>query len=124
VMTFLGGVTQVNRGIATAGDASVQLLWFRVPAAMARNPESTFKLLSITQTNNLGGKVPLEARVVSTGTTAAYDFRVHPTGSVAGGSDYSVRLLLRGDVVYVLRVEAKKGGHQALVKVADSIRWL
>jgi hypothetical protein len=123
-MTFLGAVTQVNRGISPAGDASVQILWFRVPAAMARNPEATFAIIASSQANNLGGKSPLEARVVSTGTTAMYDFRVHPTGSVAGGSDYSVRILLRGNMVYVVRVEAKKGGPQALLKVANSIRWL
>ena len=78
----------------------------------------------LLQASNLGGTSPLDARVVSTGTTAAYDFRVHPTGSVAAGSDYSVRILLRDNVVYVVRVEASKGGREALLKVVNSIRWL
>jgi hypothetical protein len=122
-MTFFGVVKQVDRAISTAGDDSVAILWFRVVPALARNPQKTLSTLASNQASNLGGTTPLEPRMLSSGSTAAYEFRVHPVGTAAVGADYYVRILLHGDVVYVLRVEAKKGGAAALAKVAGSIIW-
>jgi hypothetical protein len=123
-LTYFGVVRQVDREISPAGKDSVQILWFRIIPALARNPQATLSSLASTQASNLGGSAPVGAHLVSTGTVAAYDFGVHPTGSASNASDYSVRIMMRGDVVYVLRVEAKRGGPQALAKVVNSITWL
>ncbi len=122
-MTFFGVVKQVDRAISPAGDASVQIVWFRIVPLLARNPESTLKTLATAQAGNLGGAAPLQPKLISAGTTAQYEFRVHPTNSSAGGADYYVRMLIHGEVVYVVRVEATSGGAQALKKVVDSIAW-
>ena len=123
-MAYFGIVRTVDRQISPAGsNASVQIVWFRVVPALARNPEALLAALAGSQTVNLGGAKPINAHLVGTGTTAAYDFEVHPTGSSTAGSDYFVRIMLHGDVVYVVRVEASAGGADALKKVTRSIVW-
>ena len=122
-LTFLGAVKQVDRVISPAGDDSVQILWFRVVPTLALNPAKTLRILAASQAADLGGTRPLDASLVSTGTTAAYDFEVQPTSASTGGSNYYVRILMHGDVVYVVRVEASTGGAAALNKVVKSIVW-
>ncbi|HEY1739602.1 MAG TPA: hypothetical protein VGI86_12870 [Acidimicrobiia bacterium] len=122
-LTFFGSVQQVDRVISPAGDDSVQILWFRVVPSLALNPAKTLRVLAATQTSDLGGTRPLDATLVSTGTTAAYEFEVDPKSSAAGASNYYVRILMHGDVVYVVRVEAASGGAAALSKVVKSIAW-
>ncbi len=124
-MTFLTSVRQVDRVISPAGsDGAVQVLWFNVAPGMASNPETALKLLAGAETATLGGTEPIGGHMVSSGTVAMYDFSVHPVGSAAGGADYFVRILLRGDLVYVVRVEADSGGPKALTKVVGSIQWV
>ncbi len=123
-MTFFGVEKQVERRISTAGDASVQLLWFDVIPALAQDPEKTLDAIAKSQAGNLGGAAPIDPQVISGGADPAYEFRVHLAKTSTGSSDYYVRLVLHRNVVYVLRVQAKIGGAEARAKVAASIRFL
>ncbi|HEY3832581.1 MAG TPA: hypothetical protein VGO03_09835 [Acidimicrobiia bacterium] len=127
-LTFLGSVQQVDRVISPAGDDSVQILWFRVAPTLALNPAATLRILAASQAADLGGTQPVDATLVSTGTTAAYEFEVQPKSSTATATatvtSYYVRILMHGNVVYVIRVEAATGGAAALAKVVKSIAWV
>ena len=122
-MPYLGVTWQLDRVTSAAGNASAQILWFRVLPNLERDRENLLVTLAAAQTVELGGTAALDARHVGTGTAAAYDFEVDPA-TPTGATNYSVQIMVHDGVVYIVRVEAPSGSEGALTKLVKSIVWV
>lgn len=121
-MPYLGVTWQLDRVTSTVGNASAQVLWFRVLPNLERDRENFLVTLAAAQTAELGGTAALDGRRVGTGTAVAYDFQVDPAAST-GTTNYSVQIMVHDGVVYIVRVEAPSGSEGALAKLVKSIVW-